>query len=168
MSSPLLRLATEADLAAINDIHNHYVVNTTSTYALEPMTLEARRAWFTNRAEIHPVTVVERDDRIVAWGALGVFRLLAGYRTTAENSVYVHPDFVRQKLGSMILADQTRRAVELGLHSIIAVIDSEKVASIEAHRKHGFKEIGRLMQVARKFDKFQDAMFMQWLPSEPS
>ena len=163
MSSPQLRLATEDDLAAINDIHNHYVVGTTSTYALDPMTLDMRRAWFTNRAEIHPVTVVELDGRVVAWGALGPFRLLAGYRSTAENSVYVHPEYLRQGLGSVVLADQTQRAQSLGLHCIVAVIDSHQAGSVAAHRKHGFVEVGRIPQVARKFDAFHDAIFMQWM-----
>ena len=104
MSKCQLRLACEADLAAINDIFNHYVVHTTSTYTLEPISREQRQAWFADRPEIHPVTVVELDGRVVAWGALGSFRPLAGYRNTVENSVYVHPDFTHQGLGSLILA----------------------------------------------------------------
>lgn len=163
MSTPQLRLATEADLAAINDIHNHYVLHTSSTYALEPMSLEMRRNWFTSRAEIHPVTVIEDDGQIVAWGALGFFRLLAGYRTTVENSVYVHLDHMRRGLGSMILRDQQQRATDLGLHSIIAVIDSKQQASIAAHGKLGYREVGRMQEIARKFDRFHDVVFMQWM-----
>ncbi|WP_425398039.1 N-acetyltransferase family protein [Aeoliella sp.] len=163
MSTPQLRLATEADLAAINDIHNHYVLHTSSTYALEPMSLEMRRNWFTTRPEIHPVTVVEDDGQVVAWGALGPFRLLGGYRMTVENSVYVHPDHMRRGLGSMILQDQQQRAAKLGLHAIIAVIDSKQDASIAAHSKQGYREVGRMREIARKFDSWRDVVFMQWM-----
>lgn len=163
MSTPELRLATEADLPAINAIHAHYVRNTCSTYALEPLTLEARHAWFTGRPEIHPVTVVEDDGQILAWGSLGTFRTLAGYSTTVENSIYVHPNHVRRGLGSVILRDQMERVRTLDLHSIIAVIDSEQVASIRLHLKFGFHEAGRFTQLARKFDTWHDTVFMQWV-----
>ena len=38
-----IRLATEADLPAINDIYNYYVPRSTCTYQLEPETLDDRR-----------------------------------------------------------------------------------------------------------------------------
>lgn len=166
MSSPVLRLATEADLPAISEIHDPYVLNTTCTYAIEPLSAESRYTWFATRPEIHPVTVVEEEGSIVAWGALGFFRLLGGYRSTVENSIYVHPDHLRRGLGSLILADQMQRARQLALHSIIAVIDSEQAGSIRLHHKHGFAEVGRCREVARKFDCYRDAVFMQWLVAD--
>src|SRR5262249_24587010 len=45
-ASVCIRPATEADLAAINDIYNHYVVHSTCTYQEVPETLEGRRQWF--------------------------------------------------------------------------------------------------------------------------
>jgi phosphinothricin acetyltransferase len=57
-----IRLATLADLPAINDIYNHYVPISTTTYELEPTTLEARRHWFESRDPIHPVTVAVREE----------------------------------------------------------------------------------------------------------
>lgn len=161
MSAPELRLATEADLPAINDIHSHYVKTTTSTYALEPMTPEQRHAWFVGRAEIHPVTVVEIDGEIVSWGAMGTFRVLGGYRNTVENSLYVHPNHVRKGLGTLMLLDQLDRCRQLGLHAIVAVVDSGQTASIQLHLKHGFKEVGRLPQIGRKFDRWLDAVFLE-------
>jgi len=161
MSAPTLRLATESDLPAINDIHSHYVKTTTSTYALDPMTTEQRQAWFAGRADIHPVTVVEIDGEIVSWGAMGSFRMLGGYRNTVENSLYVHPSHVRKGLGTLMLLDQLARCRELGLHAIIAVVDSMQTASIQLHLKHRFKEVGRLPQIGRKFDRWLDAVFLE-------
>ena len=66
-----IRLATEADLPAINAIYNHYVPISTTTYELEPTTLEERRRWFAGRESIHPVTVAEQavDRRPETGGA---------------------------------------------------------------------------------------------------
>ena len=67
MSSFSLRLAQEADLVAINDIYNHYVLHSTCTYQTEPETIEARRAWFAAHGEGYPVIVGEHDGEVVGW-----------------------------------------------------------------------------------------------------
>lgn len=166
MSSPIIRLATDADLPAINEIHSHYVTYSTSTYQLEPLTLDDRRAWFSNRPAIHPVTVAEQRGKVVAWGSLGPFRMLAGYKTTVEDSIYVHPDHVRQGIGLLLLEDQVQRSKQLGLHSIIAVIDSTQSGSLHLHQKCGFAEVGRMEQLARKFDEWRDVVFLQVIVGE--
>lgn len=161
MSDVIVRLADEADLPAINAIYNHYVPTSTTTYVLEPTTLDDRRRWFADRAPIHPVTVASLDDEIVGWGSLHTFRAIAGYRYTVENSVYVHPDHQRAGVGATLLADQIERARALGLHAIIAAIDSEQTASLALHAKFGFREAGRFPEVGRKFDRWLDAVFLE-------
>src|SRR5438552_15531817 len=49
-----IRIAGPADLAAINDIYNHYVLHSTCTYQYEPSTIEERQAWFAEHDEAHP------------------------------------------------------------------------------------------------------------------
>ncbi len=161
MTTPEVRMATETDLPAIDDIHRHYVLNTTCTYALEPLSTEAREDWFRNRPEYHPVTVVESDGQVVAWGALGMFRTLGGYQDTVENSVYVHPNHVRQGFGSLVISHQIELARQMGLRSIIAVVDSQQAASLAVHKKHGFVEVGRVPHAARKFDTWLDIVILQ-------
>jgi phosphinothricin acetyltransferase len=164
MSSLLIRLATTADLPAINAIYNHYVPISTTSYDLAPMSLEDRQRWFAGRDAIHPVTVAHFPDapaRVVGWGSLHTFRAKPGYRLTVENSVYVHPDHQREGIGSTIIVDQIARARALGLRAIVAGIDSEQTASIALHAKHGFREVGRFPQVGRKFDRWLDVVFME-------
>ena len=173
-----IRLATADDLPAINDIYNHYIPLTTTSYDTDPMSLEDRRKWFAGREAIHPVTVayMENDasspsppasglqspaSPVVGWGSLHTWRGKSGYRTTVENSVYVHPDHLRIGVGSAIIADQITRARALGLHVIVAAIDSEQLPSLALHYKHGFREVGRFPQVGRKFDRWLEAIFMQ-------
>ncbi len=159
-----IRLATAADLLAINAIYNHYVPISTTTYDVEPMTFEARQRWFAGREPIHPVTVAHEDGathEIVGWGSLHTFRNKPGYRLAVENSVYVDPDHQRLGIGSVLLLDQIARAYQLGLHSIVAGIDAEQTASLALHYKHGFREVGRFGQVGRKFDRWLDVVFLQ-------
>lgn len=159
-----IRLANESDLPAINAIYNHYVPISTTTYDIEPMSLETRQRWFAGREPIHPVTVAYDDVatyEILGWGSLHTFRNKPGYRFTVENSVYVHPDHQREGIGSALLLDQIARARALGLHAIVAGADAEQTASLALHYHHGFREAGRCPQVGRKFDRWLDVVFMQ-------
>ncbi len=156
-----IRLADAADFGAITDIYNHYVAVSTTTYDDEPVTADERRRQYESRPAIHPVTVAVRDGEIIGFGALNPFRARNGYRFTVENSVYVRSDCHRQGVGSAILTDQIERARTLGLHVIVAVIDSEQTASVALHARHGFTEVGRMPQIGTKFGRWLDVVFME-------
>jgi len=146
-----IRLASAADLSAINDIYNHYVIHSTCTYQEEPETLENRRKWFTSHEEKHPVTVGLIEDRIVGFGSLSEFHSRCAYRFTVENSVYVHHDEHRRGIGSALLRDLIDRAKDLGHHTIIAGVDAEQTASIALHARFEFKKVAHLKEVGFKF-----------------
>jgi L-amino acid N-acyltransferase len=69
----VIRSATESDLAAINDIYNHYVLHSTCTYQGEPEPLEGRTEWLRHRGEKHPVIVAEMGGEVVGWGSLSAY-----------------------------------------------------------------------------------------------
>lgn len=161
-----IRPATSADLAAINDIYNHYVTTSTTTYALEPTSLAEREQWLATRAPIHPAIVATRDGKVVGWGSLNTFRVWGGYRNSVENSVYVHPDHQREGIGSALLGHLIELAQQLGLHTVIAGIDSQQAASLQLHRKFGFVQVAHFHEVGRKFDQWRDVVFLQLLLKE--
>ena len=59
--STQVRLATMNDLDAINDIYNHYVRTSTTTYQEVESSPQERLEWFTSREPRHVVTVAEID-----------------------------------------------------------------------------------------------------------
>ena len=161
MCDVLNRLATEADLHAINAIYNHYVLHSACTYQLEPDSAADRRAWFDRHGHSHPVIVAEQRGDIVGWGSLSPFRAAAGYRHSVENSVYVRHDCHSRGIGGTLLRELIGLSRQLGHHTIIAIIDAEQAASIALHAKHGFREVARLREVGHKFDRWQDVVYMQ-------
>ena len=161
MDGITIRLATAADLPSINDIYNHYVLNSTCTYQTAPETIEARHAWFTAHAPPHPITVAEHSGHIVGWGSLSRFHARAAYSRTVENSVYVHPDHQRQGIGRALLTDLIDRATALGHHTIIAGIDAEQTPSVAIHAAHGFEQVALLKEVGFKFNRWLHVIYMQ-------
>jgi phosphinothricin acetyltransferase len=158
---PTIRLATESDLVAINDIYNHYVLNATCTYQEEPETMAARVAWFARHGERHPVTVAVAGDEVVGWGSLTPLHGRSAYRFTVENSVYIHHAFHRQRIGSSILADLILRAKRIGHHCIIASIDGEQTVSLALHAKFGFEKVAHLKEVGFKFGRWLDVIYLE-------
>jgi L-amino acid N-acyltransferase YncA len=156
-----IRAATAADLAAINDIYNHYVHHSTCTYQEEPETIEARQTWFVAHGESHPVTVAIGGDEIVGWGSLSPFHPRSAYRRTVENSVYVRHTHHRRGIGRALLADLIDRARAIGHHAIIAGIDAEQPGSIALHAALGFREVGHLREVGFKFDRWLHVRYLQ-------
>src|ERR1700722_1257197 len=100
-----LRPATESDLAAINDIYNHYVLYSTCTYQEEPETLDGRRRWFKRHSDKYPVIVAATDGQVAGWGSLSAFHERSAYRRTVENSVYIHHQHLQRGIGSLLLQD---------------------------------------------------------------
>jgi len=161
VSGVAVRLATAADLDAINRIYNHFVLNSACTYQEEPSSAEERAAWFSAHSPACPVTVAERGGEVVGWGSLSKFHARSAYRRTVENSVYVRHDCHRQGIGGVLLADLMERAKSAGHHSIIALIDSGQRGSLALHEKFGFVEVGRLREVGSKFGRWGDVVYLQ-------
>jgi phosphinothricin acetyltransferase len=154
------------DLADINAIYNHYVLNSTCTYQTEPETQEGRAAWFAYHGAKHPITVGEVGGEIVAWGSLSRFHARAAYGRTVENSVYVRPEHHRRGFGRAILADLIGRAAALGHHAMIALIDAEQEPSVALHAAAGFVKAGLLREVGFKFNRWLHVIYMQRLLGE--
>jgi phosphinothricin acetyltransferase len=156
-----IRLATESDLYAINEIYNLYVARSTCTYQTEPETIEDRFKWFAAHGGRHPVTVAERDGVVVGWGSLSPFHRRAAYRNSVENSIYVRHDLHKQGIGSALLEDLISRARTIGHHTIIALIDASQQGSIVLHHRFHFAKVAHLKEVGNKFDRWLDVVYMQ-------
>ena len=162
MTTPLIRLATAADLPVINDIYNYYVPRSTCTYQLEPETLEGRRTWFANHPpDRYPVTVAALDGQIVGWSSLSKFRDRAAYDPTVEASVYIHHNHHRRGIGRALLVDLIERARAIGYHSLIGGASADQAASIALQESLGFQHVGRFKEVGYKFGRRLDVVFMQ-------
>jgi L-amino acid N-acyltransferase len=167
MDKPTYRVSVrpgmESDLAAINDIYNHYVLHSTCTYQEQPEPISGRRQWFSDHGPKHPVIVAEHENQVVGWGSLSPYHRRSAYQYTVENSVYVHHGWHGRGIGSLLLQDLVGRARALGHHAIIAAIDGDQPQSVRLHAKFNFEKVGHLRHVGRKFDRWLDVIYMELL-----
>jgi len=162
MSTLMIREATSNDAEAIRLIYNHEVENETSTMDLVPRTLETQREWIAARSGAFcAVVAVDSSETVLGFGALSEYKDRSGYRSTVENSVYVHRDVARRGIGKQILLHLLETATVSGFHSVIARIEAQSLASRGLHSSCGFELVGIEKQVARKFGKWLDIAVMQ-------
>ena len=144
-----IRDAVEADLPAIVAIYNAAIPGRMATGDLEPVSLEARRAWFREHAPAsRPIWVMEVEGRIGGWLSFQSFYGRAAYRATAELSIYVSSAHRRRGVGRALLAEAVRRAPALGLRTLLGFIFAHNEPSLRLFEGLGFERWGCLPRVA--------------------
>lgn len=159
-----VRAVEDGDLEAILAITNDAILNSTAIYEYEPRTRAQQQAWLDVRAESGwPVFVAVDDESIAGFATFGPFRDKPGYASTVEHSVYVASSRQGAGVGKALMAALLAEARERRLHAMVGGIDASNAPSLEFHRALGFEEVGRLPEVAWKFGRWLDLIFMQKL-----
>ncbi len=159
----LIRTATELDLPAVTEIYAHYVRHSTATFEIEPPDcVEMKRRQAEILSQGLPYLVAEADGRVAGFAYAAPYRARPAYRFTVEDSVYIHPDFRARGLGRALLSRLIELSESAGFHQMIAIIgDSGNVGSIRLHERLGFRKVGVLEAVGRKFGLWIDTVLMQ-------
>jgi L-amino acid N-acyltransferase len=162
MSDALIRDAETADLDAITDIHNHAVVHTTAIWNEDAVDVSDRAAWLAARRERgYPVIVAVDETGVIGYASFGDWRPHSGYRHTVEHSVYVRDDQQGRGIGKALMIELIDRARRLGVHVMVAAVESGNLASIVLHKRLDFLQVGRMPQVGAKFGRWLDLTFLQ-------
>jgi L-amino acid N-acyltransferase YncA len=156
-----IRRAQLGDLDAITEIYNEAVLTTTATFDLEPKTPAERLAWFQAHDARQPIVVATLGDKVVGWASLSKWKARPAYDETAETSFYVRSDFRGRGIGRQLkqaIIDEARR---LKYHSLIAVVAEGSEASLHLNESFGFRNVGTLKEVGRKFGRLLDVHLLQ-------
>ena len=157
-----IREASVDDAEAMAAIYAHHVLHGSASYDVIPPPAEHFRAKITAVAAAGwPFLVAERGGAVAGYAYATQFRDRAGYRYTAEDSIYVHPERVGQGIGGALLDALIARCVAGGFRQLIAVIGGAEPASVALHSRRGFREAGRLHAVGWKHGRWLDSLYMQ-------
>lgn len=158
-----VRLATPADAARLCEIYNREVEQSTTTVDLVPRSLDDQRRYIADRSGGLVVAVAEVDATVVGFGSLSFYRDRPGYRTSVEDSVYVHHEWHGRGVGRALLEELLRLATSHGFHTVFARVIDAGAASLSLHESLGFELVGIERQVARKFGRWHDVALLQRL-----
>lgn len=157
----IIRLATEADLPGILEIHNDAIRRLDAIWTEREETLEDRRAWLRDREKGgFAVYVAEEDGVILGHASYGTYRARSGYSQTVEHSIYLRDEAQGKGVGKALMQAIIDDAKARGFHLMVAVIDAKNTGSIAFHEKFGFVSMGVLPQAGHKFGRWLDQVNM--------
>ena len=160
---PTIRDASLADLPALTDIINHYIVHTPITFDMQPYTVETRRHWFDEHAPQgkYRLLVAEEAGRITGYATTSQWRPKAAYGTTVESSIYCRHDACGRGIGTALYRALFDAIKDEDIHMIVAGATMPNAASRALHERVGFREVGVFHAVGRKFDNYWDVAWFQ-------
>ena len=158
-----VRDSTPADVGDIHEIYAHHVMHGLASFEeIPPDAGEMAQRRESVLALGLPHLVAEIDGRIVGYSYASLYRTRSAYRHTLEDSVYVREGLAGRGIGRALLTELIERCSRGPWRQMVAVIgDSANHASIELHRKLGFREVGNLEAVGFKFGRWVDSVLMQ-------
>jgi L-amino acid N-acyltransferase YncA len=105
--------------------------------------------------------VARERDGISAWAALRPVSSRHAYRGVAEVSVYVTESARGRGLGRTLLEALITSSEQNGIWMLQAGILAENEASLELHRRCGFREVGRRERIGKLRDAWRDVVLME-------
>lgn len=105
--------------------------------------------------------VMREGGSVLGWAALSPVSKRQVYRGVAEVTVYVAENARGQGIGRVLLEALIAEAEANGIWTLQASIFPENVASVELHRRCGFREVGRRERVAMLHNVWRDTLLLE-------
>ncbi len=156
-----IRKAVPGDLAAITNIYNQAVLNTSATFDTQAKTPEQQKPWFEKHGEKYPLLVAIESNMIIGWASMSAWSDRCAYADTAEVSLYVEEGHRGKGVGKKLSEAVLKAGKECGLHTAVARIAEGNDVSLHLAESLGFEYVGVMKEVGRKFGKLLDVTLMQ-------
>tara|TARA_B100000963_G_C22308066_1_gene528774 strand:+ start:29 stop:529 length:501 start_codon:yes stop_codon:yes gene_type:complete len=160
----LFKSLTKKQLSEALTIYNFYISHSYSNFEEKKLSIGSFEKLYKRiRSKKLPFILAIKNEQIIGLAFINKFREKSGYRFTYEHSIYVDPQFVKQGYGSLILKDLIKQCKKnQNIKNLIAVIGgTDNSASINIHKKYGFRYIGTIIKAGFKKNKWVDSVLMQ-------
>jgi phosphinothricin acetyltransferase len=155
----LIRLAGEADAAAIAAIYRPYVETTRISF--EEQAPDAAEMALRMQSPLHHWLVAEDAGRVVGYASSSPYHRRPAYRWTVETSIYLDSDTRGHGVGRQLLSSLLERLTRQRYVTAIAAIALPNPASIALHQRLGFVPAGTYRGVGFKFGEWTDVSLWQ-------
>lgn len=186
-----IRLATRADAPELQALYAYYVEQTTVSFELEAPDVAEMERRIAAVEGVYPffVCVVETDERensedasslrlqaaknaknreksaknerIVGYAFAHRAFERAAYSWCAETTVYVDRDWRRRGVGEALYSALIKTLEAQGVRSLYAVVVAENKASVEFHRRAGYREFATFKNSGWKFGRWLDVVWLE-------
>ena len=165
-SLPTIRPAAAGDAPRIAEIYNQGIAERGATFETAPRTAEDIARRLGEDAERYPLLVIEDEDALLGWAAIGPYRPRACYAGIGELSIYLDRSCRGRGLGRLLFAELIRAAARRGYWKLVSRIFPSNAASLALCRACGFREVGRYEKHARLDGRWLDVVIVERLIPE--
>ena len=151
-----LRLATEADAAALVDIYAPFVRDTLVTYECEVPSVETFAARIAGIRGAYPYLVAEADGRIAGYAYAHRYRERAAYDWDAETSIYLDPAYCGRGIGRAMYGALLTLLEMQGVRMALACITLPNPASVGLQEAFGFTRAATFSRIGFKLGQWSD------------
>ncbi len=134
----IIRQMTPSDWPHVKEIYVEGIKSKNATFETKAPAYEK---WMeTAHPECH--LIAEEGNQVQAWAKVLYTSARSVYAGVGEVSIYVHPRAKGKGIGKLLLNELIKVSEQQGFWTLKAVIFPENEASIQLHKKCGFREVG--------------------------
>jgi len=152
----LIRGLEESDWPAVRAIFEEGIATGTATFEREAPSWED---W--DGAHLPLRLVAEEEGEVVGWAALAPYSARECYRGVAESSVYVAAQARGRGVGRALMERLVAESDAAGYWTLLAGVSPENEASVELHRRLGFRVLGRHERLGRLNGEWKDVLLLE-------
>ena len=152
----MIRPIRQEDIPACVSLYNAYITDTTATFELEPLTVDAFSARVHTITPQFPYYVCEDDEtgEILGYAYLSPYSERQAYRFTCDLSIYLAMPARGRGIGRMLYEAIEKEAYRRGFYTIIAIVTSENTVSMAFHEAMGFVKMADFENMGHKFGRW--------------
>lgn len=144
------------------DIFNYYIENSFAAFLENILPYE----FFGNFLELtkgYPAYVIKNrsTEKVVGFCFLRAYHPFSVFKETAEISYFIEKDEVGKGVGKAALRLLEQEGKKIGIKYLLASISSYNEQSLHFHKKNGFIECGRFINIAKKKEINFDVVWME-------
>jgi len=156
-----IRDLKDSDVSAVLSIFNYHVKNGFAAYSEKELNID-----FINRLIRNSLSfiVLEIEQKIIGFAFLRNYLPYDNFKHTGQLSYFIKVEYTNKGFGTILMNKLVEDAINKGIYIFLVHLSSLNEQSLNFHKKHGFNECGRLRNIAKKFNKSFDIIWMQkWI-----
>jgi phosphinothricin acetyltransferase len=156
-----IRLAREADGAALAEIYRPAVSERATSFEVDPPDAAEMARRVSSLLATHPWLVCVEDGSTLGYAYASKHRERAAYQWCVEVSAYVHPAAHRRGVGTALYASLFAVLDLLGHRNAFAGITLPNDPSVGFHESAGFVPVGTYRHIGWKLGAWHDVLWLQ-------
>lgn len=163
-----IRMAAEADSAAILAIYAYYVEETCISFELQTPAPAEFTARIQRTMLKYPFLVAEREGEMIGFAYAADFKERAAYQWSVEVTIYLKNGLAGSGIGSMLYECLENILLAQGFQSLNACIYHPYPISKNFFSGKGFTQAAHFTRCAYKHGRWLDMIWMEKIFSDPS